>query len=123
MEYAILGIDVRHHYMSYWRNRLDRRGFTCSKNLRKAREGSLVKIAGLPIRPHRPPTRTGKIAAFFSLEDEFGLMDVTVFEKTYQEFGALLFTKPAPPLAVLGTLQHRGNGVSIIARKIERLEV
>ncbi|MHB9093954.1 MAG: DNA polymerase III subunit alpha [Eubacteriales bacterium] len=121
MEYEMLGIDINCHYMSYWRDTLDRRGFVSSKNLRQAKEGGLVKIAGLPIRPHRPPTRTGKIAAFFSLEDEFGLIDVTAFEKTYQAFGALLFTKPVPPLQVWGTLQRRGNGVSIISHKIERL--
>ncbi|MFA5881806.1 MAG: OB-fold nucleic acid binding domain-containing protein, partial [Eubacteriales bacterium] len=121
MEYEVLGIDICCHYMSYWRSRLDRLGFTGSRNLSKIKAGSLVKIAGLPIRPHRPPTRTGKTAAFFSLEDEFGLIDVTVFEKTYQRFGALLFTKPVPPLQVWGTLQYRGNGVSVIARKIERL--
>lgn len=121
MEYEILGIDITRHYMSYWRNILDRRGFYSSKNLPQAKEGSLIKVAGLPIRPHRPPTRTGKIAAFFSLEDEFGLTDITIFEKTYQVFGALLFTKPVPPLQIWGKIQHRGNGLSIIAHKIEKL--
>jgi error-prone DNA polymerase len=121
MEYEMLGIDIRDHYMSHWRNRLASHGFISSKDLPQAKEGSLIKIAGLPIRPHRPPTRTGKIAAFFSLEDEFGLMDVTVFEKTYQTFGALLFTKPVPPLAVSGRLQHRGNSVSVIAHSIDIL--
>lgn len=121
LEYEMLGLDIHCHYMSFWRARLDSRGFVSSKNLPLARAGSSVKVAGLPIRPHRPPTRTGKIAAFFSLEDEFGLMDITVFEKTYQQFGALLFTKPVPPLQVLGTLQRRGNGFSIIAHRIEKL--
>jgi len=122
MEYEILGIDVTSHFMSYWRSRLNPRGFLNSMNLAAAKNGSPVKVAGLPVRPHRPPTRTGKIAAFFSLEDEFGLIDITVFEKTYQEFGKLLFTRPVPPLQVWGTLQHRGNGFSIIARKIFRLQ-
>src|SRR5690606_12719706 len=62
MEYRLLGIDVRCHYMSLWRDSLDRRGFTSSKNLRRVKDGSFVKIAGLPVRPHRPPTRSGKIA-------------------------------------------------------------
>lgn len=121
MEYDILGIDITRHYMSHWRDSLDHRGFVSSKALAREKDGSLVKTAGLPVRPHRPPTRTGKITAFFSLEDEFGLMDVTVFEKTYQKYGALLFTKPVPPLQVWGVLQHRGNGVSVIARRIEKL--
>ncbi|PKM80207.1 MAG: error-prone DNA polymerase [Firmicutes bacterium HGW-Firmicutes-14] len=121
MEYEMLGIDIHRHYMSYLRSRLDSRGVVSSRNLRKAKEGSLITTAGLPIRPHRPPTRTGKVAAFFSLEDEFGLTDVTVFEKTYQKYGALLFTKPVPPLQVSGILQHRGNGFSIIARRIAKL--
>lgn len=121
MEYAMLGIDIRDHYMSYWRDRLTRRGFISSKDLPRTKNGSLVQIAGLPIRPHRPPTRTGKIAAFFSLEDEFGLIDVTVFRKTYQAYGALLFTKPVPPLTATGRLQLRGNSVSVIAHTIDVL--
>jgi len=48
-------------------------------------------------------------------------MDITVFEKTYQTFGALLFTKPVLPLAVSGRLQRRGNSAAVIAYKIEAL--
>ncbi len=121
LEYELLGIDVHRHYMSYWRSKLARRGFLSSRDLPEAVEGSPVKIAGLPIRPHRPPTKTGRTAAFFSLEDEFGLMDVTVFEKTYQQFGALLFTKPVPPLQVWGISRRRGRGVSVIAYRIAKL--
>ncbi len=120
-EYEILGIDINYHFMTLLRSKLQEHGFITSAQLLEQKEGSLIKIAGIPIRPHRPPTRTGKITAFFSLEDEFGLIDVTVFDKTYQQYGALLFTKPVPPLQVRGVLQRRGNGVSIIARKIGRL--
>lgn len=120
-EYKILGIDVRRHYMSYWRAYLDKHGFTNSLKIKSLPHGAKVKVAGLPIRPHRPPTRSGKVAVFLSLEDEFGLVDVTLFEKTYQKFGNIIFSRPTPPLQIYGTLQRRGNGVSVIAHQVRTL--
>lgn len=52
---------------------------------------------------------------FFSLEDETGLADITVFEDIYQKYGHLLFGPELVPLKVAGTLQRRGAGVSVTA--------
>ncbi|WP_366924724.1 hypothetical protein MFMK1_001718 [Metallumcola ferriviriculae] len=62
-----------------------------------------LTVAGKVINPHRPPTRSGKITVFFSLEDEFGLLDVTMFERQYQRFGQLIFGQSHPVLTVTGT--------------------
>ncbi|HEX3030845.1 MAG TPA: OB-fold nucleic acid binding domain-containing protein, partial [Bacillota bacterium] len=83
--------------------------------------GTLVRVGGLVIRPHRPPTKSGRTVVFLSLEDEYGLIDITVFEKTYQQYGKLLFGGPRIPLAVTGRLERRGEGVSVIAFKLEPL--
>jgi error-prone DNA polymerase len=56
---------------------------------------------------------------FLSLEDELGLTDVTVFESIYQKYGALIYGSPA--LLIAGTVSRRGDGVSVIARSIQRL--
>lgn len=117
-EYDSLGLQVRRHAMAYLRPRLAERGWVTSADLKRVPAGRRVTVAGLVIRPHRPPTRSGRTVVFFSLEDEFGLTDVTMFEHTYQAYGQRIFTSPRPPLAVTGLVQRRGRGVSVLAEEV-----
>ena len=57
---------------------------------------------------------------FFSLEDEYGMVDVTMFEKVYMQYGAYIFGPQNGPLVVSGPLQRRGEGISLIARQVSR---
>lgn len=118
LELEILGIDVRGHIMQHLREILRRQGFKDSRSVKEEKAGARVKVAGLLLAPHRPPTKSGKITVFLSLEDEFGLTDVTVFEDVYQRFGHLIFAPQPGPLAVEGMVQRRGNGVSLIAKRL-----
>ncbi|MEW6447407.1 MAG: DNA polymerase III subunit alpha [Bacillota bacterium] len=121
LEYHILGMDVNRHYMSFRRDELRKEGYLAAGQLRGLRGGTWVKVAGLPVRPHRPPTKSGRIVVFLSLEDETGLIDITVFEDIYQRYGHLLFGPAPGPLKVGGILERRGQGISITAKRIEPL--
>ncbi|MGI5920511.1 MAG: DNA polymerase III subunit alpha [Syntrophomonadaceae bacterium] len=118
MEYSILGLDVEAHFMASLRSELNKRNIKSSRDIRKIKSGAVVNVAGLLLRPHRPPTRSGRITVFLSLEDEFGLIDVTVFEDIYRQYGNYIFGPQKGPLLIKGCLQRRGNGTSIIAEKI-----
>jgi len=118
MEYEVLGLEVEWHYMSFWRDFLAGEGYRTGAELGRLPSGSWVKIAGLPVRPHRPPTRSGRTVVFFSLEDETGLTDVTVFEDVYQRYGHWLFGPAVGPVRVLGRLVRRGKGISVTANWI-----
>src|SRR5579875_1009237 len=72
-------------------------------------DGSVVNVAGLAVRPHRPPTKSGKTVVFFTLEDETGVMDATMFETVYRGSGAILFTPNGRLLSVQGTVNRRGG--------------
>lgn len=120
-EYDLLGFPPGSHLMAHLRPRLKAAGFFSSADLRRVPAGRYVKVAGLPVRPHRPTTKSGRTAVFLSLEDEVGLCDVTVFEGTYQKYGGILFSDPCPPLAIEGKVQRRGQTVVIIARRITGL--
>lgn len=78
-------------------------------------------MAGLVIRPHRPPTRSGRTVVFLTLEDEYGLVDVTVFEDVYRKYGRVLYSEPL--LLVTGTISRRDEAelASIIATGITAL--
>jgi len=118
-EMSILGLCVSRHAMEFFRPVLARGGVLTSREIAGARHGQAVRTAGLVVRPHRPPTRSGKTVVFLSLEDEMGLTDVTVFESIYQKYGSLIYGSPS--LLISGTVSRRGDGVSVIARSIQRL--
>ncbi len=105
--YRVLGINVGPHPMALLRGTPSVRGCLNSIELKDVPEGREVKAAGIVIRPHRPPTRSGRIVVFFSLEDEFGITDVTVFEDCYRRSGWVLFAG-ARMVIVHGTLSRRG---------------
>jgi error-prone DNA polymerase len=117
-EYTILGLGVSGHPMAIWRETLRKGGFVGSKGLKDLAPGEYVKVGGIPVRPHRPPTRSGKTVVFLSLEDEDGLSDVTCFESVYKKYGKFLFPGEIIPLGVWGQVQKRGNGISVTARTV-----
>mgnify|MGYP003861802199 CR=1 FL=1 len=120
-EYQTLGFFLTAHPLALWRERLRAAGYVDSRQLGALPAGARVRVAGLAVRPHRPPTRSGRTVVFLSLEDEHGLIDVTVFEDLYQKCGALLFSGAIPPLAVEGRVARRGGAVSLTAEAVAPL--
>ena len=118
-EYSVLGLNTSTHLMAFLRPNLQARRIANSQELEQSPPGRNVSAAGIVIRPHRPPTKSGRTVVFLTLEDEFGMIDVTIFEKTYRRYGHIVFTEPA--LIVRGRLEQRGNAKSIIAHKVEAL--
>lgn len=116
-ERTLLGLDVGPHPLAGLRDALNARGYLSSAAVRDQPEGAAVRLAGFPVRPHRPPTRSGRVVVFFSVEDEFGLADVTVFEDCYRESGWILFTASGP-VEVAGRVHRRDGAVSVLARRI-----
>lgn len=118
-EYRILGLHPTRHVMEFVRPNLAAKGIYSSRELFQMQPGTMVTTAGIVIRPHRPPTKSGQTVVFLTLEDEFGVIDVTIFESVYQRYGRLVFTEPG--LIVRGKLEQRGNAKSITARRISPL--
>lgn len=117
-EYSLLGLGVSGHPVALWREMLRKEGFVGSRELKDVEKGEYVKVGGVPVRPHRPPTRSGKTVVFLSLEDEDGLVDVTCFENVYKKYGKFLFPGEIMPLGVWGQVERRGNAVSVTARSV-----
>ncbi|HEX6988570.1 MAG TPA: OB-fold nucleic acid binding domain-containing protein, partial [Bacillota bacterium] len=120
--YDVLGIDVHYrHFMTFFRENLRRQGIMDTRQVRRARHDSWVEVAGVVLRPHRPPTRSGRTIVYFMLEDEHGLIDVTMFEDVYQEQGGVLFGGAVPPLVVAGRLDRKRGGLTVVARRVRPL--
>jgi error-prone DNA polymerase len=101
-----LGLALSRHPMEVAREQLRGRGVLTCTEARAARTGATVQVAGLILRPHRPPTRSGRTVVFFTLEDETELLEVTVFESVYQRYGKTIFTQPM--LLLTGRVDRRG---------------
>ena len=123
LEHRMMNLFTSGHPLRSWRGILSKRGFCDSQTLLKKEDGAYVKVAGIPVCPHRPPTRSGKVVVFLSLEDEHGLIDITVFDSIYQRFGSLLFGDVPPVLEMKGRLSTDRGGFSVIASHIQALEL
>lgn len=116
-EYSVLQLTAQGHIMDFIRPKLPKTVLT-SREIAGQTSGP-VQMAGLVIRPHRPPTRSGRTVVFLTLEDEHGLIDVTIFEDVYKRYAKTLFTEPL--LLVSGEISRRdaGENSSIIASRIQ----
>ena len=117
-EYAVLSLTAQGHIMEFFRPRLSKKVRT-TKDVEFAKE--TLQVAGLVIRPHRPPTRSGKTVVFLTLEDEYGLVDVTIFEDIYKKYAKIIFNEPL--LLITGEISRRdlNERASIVASHIQAL--
>ena len=116
-EWRILGLSVDCHVMSHLREAFLCEGVLDSARFAEQRDGARVRAGGLVVCPHRPPTRSGRRVLFFSLEDEFGMVDAVMFERVYQAYGHWVLTQPL--VIAEGRVQRRGRGASLIVERAE----
>ncbi|MFC1834492.1 OB-fold nucleic acid binding domain-containing protein [Thermodesulfobacteriota bacterium] len=122
-EAGSMTVFCRNHPLDGLRQRLSAEGVVTSKELRRIPSGRRVKVTGLMVIVHMPPTKSGKRVIFITLEDETGLMDLVVFQKAQKHHARALLTGEVQ--TVEGRLQRQGkNGVSttiIVERVIPHL--
>jgi single-strand DNA-binding protein len=83
--------------------------------LNEPHSGALVTVAGLVLVRQRPGTAKGVI--FITLEDETGISNIVVWEKTYEKYRRAVVAGRL--LRVTGYLQREDMVVHIVAQKIE----
>ena len=78
-------------------------------------EGARVTVAGLVLVRQRPGTAKGVI--FLTLEDEFGVANVVVWQNVYQTFRRAVIAGRL--LRVTGRLQRQSGVTHVVAERIE----
>ncbi len=120
MEYDILGMSALCHPMVFYRDKLARAGVMRTNEFDDLPNNTIVTLAGVVVVCMRPPTRSGNIVVFITLEDEAGVADCVVFPKVYERYGTVIYGNPA--LIVEGKLQKMGDtGKSIVVQKVKPL--
>ncbi|HET8568074.1 MAG TPA: error-prone DNA polymerase, partial [Candidatus Limnocylindria bacterium] len=119
LDYRITGIPTGPQVMRYYRAELGRRGVTSSQGLASLAHGRRVIVAGTVIVKQHPETAKGHV--FLSLEDEVGISNIIVRPAVYREHKRILDERAA--IVVEGVLQHVDGVVSVLARRIDALEL
>lgn len=117
-ERQVLGLDVAQHLMAYERERAREKGVLTTAEAQNLKDQEWAYVVGNPIRLRFPPTPSGKRVVFFDLEDETGLLNVTCFDRTYQQDGGNIIC--ASYVTVYGQAQWREGHMAFLAKRVHR---
>ena len=95
MEWEVLGLNVRRHPLLPYRAALGELGVVSSEEIRSLSHGTRARAAGLIECLQSPPTKSGHRVYFLLVEDEWGLLQATLFRSAYRRCGDLLHREGA----------------------------
>jgi error-prone DNA polymerase len=117
LEYRISDLSTGHHLIHFCRERLQKLGALESNKLAGIRNSQKVRVAGLVITRQAPST--AKKIRFFTLEDEFGQVNVTIKPDVYERYRQVANRQPI--LVIDGAMQRNDGVYSVLASHIEAL--
>jgi error-prone DNA polymerase len=117
LQYRISNLSTGPHLVSFWRERLARMGVTPSHELPNRHPGDRVLVAGVVITRQAPSTANR--IRFFTLEDEFGHVNVTIKPEVYEKYRQTANLSPA--LVIEAVMQSQDGVWSVLAREIREL--
>ncbi|HUU21609.1 MAG TPA: DNA polymerase III subunit alpha [Phycisphaerae bacterium] len=111
----ILGISIGEHVMALFRPRLAGLVDADSRDI-PARVGKRIRLAGLLEAARTTSTRTGGTVQFLTMEDEFGLFEVTLFPdaspRNLRRYG---------PYIVEGTVEDQYDSLTVSTNRVTLL--
>ena len=113
------GLTIGAHPMRFHRQRMNQLRVTPASQVKRLRDGCLVRVAGAVICRQRPGTAKGFL--FLSLEDETGISNAIVQPDLFESARVTLVSEPY--LLIEGVLQNQQGVVSVKAGRVEPLEI
>jgi error-prone DNA polymerase len=113
-DYAGTRLTIGRHPMALRRDELATRGVSRAIDLRTARSGRRVRVAGMVITRQRPGTAKGFV--FLTLEDETGVANIIVRPDLFLRDRLVITDEPF--LLVDGVLQNQDGVTSVRAERI-----
>jgi DNA polymerase III alpha subunit len=114
--YAVIGLDARRQVTALFRGALDRLGAVPNSALAERRPGS-VRLGGLVVTRQHPMTAKGTV--FLAVEDETGMVNVTLWPDTWARLRSVV--RRHALLLIDGDLQRDGTVVNVVAHAIRAL--
>jgi len=118
LEYRISDLSTGHHLIHFCRDRLRALGALESDKLSSIGNNKKVRVAGLVITRQAPST--AKRIRFFTLEDEFGQVNVTIKPDIYDRYRQVANRQPI--LIIDGVMQRQDGVHSVLANHIQALD-
>jgi error-prone DNA polymerase len=116
-DYAGTGLTVGRHPMALRRDELATRGVMRAIDLRTARQGRRIRVAGMVITRQRPGTAKGFV--FLTLEDETGIANIIVQPDLFARDRLKIVEEPF--LMIEGVLQNQEGVTSVRAEAVHGL--
>ncbi len=114
-----LGITPERTAIELVRPVLDRRGVVPAAEL--GRQGGSARVTVAGVVTHRQQPETARGAVFLNLEDETGMVNVICSRGAWIRWRSIARTSPA--LVVRGRLERADGVVSVVAERVEFLEI
>ena len=114
--YAILSLDARRQVVGLFRPALERMGAVTNAALAERRPGR-VRVGGLVVTRQHPMTAKGTV--FLALEDETGMVNVTLWPDAWARLRGVVRRNAL--LVVDGSLQRESSVVNVVAHEIRPL--
>ena len=114
--YAVVGLDAKRQVIALFRDALDRLGAVPNSALAERRPGP-VRLGGLVVTRQHPMTAKGTV--FLALEDETGMVNVTLWPDTWARLRGVV--RRHALLLVDGELQRESSVVNVVAHEVAPL--
>jgi error-prone DNA polymerase len=112
-DYATTGLSIKAHPMSFLRPQLQKLRVLSTKQVKEAKNGQYVRLAGIMLFCQRPGTAKG--VCFITLEDEEDTCNLVVFKQNFKKFTKEILYSDL--LCVEGRVQQEGETTHLIVTK------
>ncbi|MBI5049786.1 MAG: DNA polymerase III subunit alpha, partial [Nitrospirae bacterium] len=121
MEKEAIGFYITGHPLSRYEEKLKEFSVIPTCELQDMQDKDEVNIGGMLRNIKRIQVkRTGDLMAYYTIEDMYGTVEVTVFSDLYRESASTIAQDT--PLLIRGQINKTDKGLKVIARKIVPIE-
>ena len=115
-EWRIVGVTTSCHPFAHLRSRLAEKGILTCHEAMQCKAGTHVTIAGLNLRPHRPPSKAGGRHLFTTFEDETAYIQAAFYGQAVDNCIASVLL--CPVLIARGKIKRMRLGASIEVERV-----
>jgi error-prone DNA polymerase len=114
-DYQTLKLSLKAHPMSFLRARFQARRVCACHELRQAKDGASVSVAGVVLVRQRPGSAKGVV--FMTIEDETGVANSVVWPKTLERFRKVVMG--ARLIVIHGRIQRHEGIIHVVSARLE----
>jgi error-prone DNA polymerase len=114
-DYRTLRLSLKAHPMSFLRERVARARITACADLKQARDGAWVSVAGVVLVRQRPGSAQGVV--FMTIEDETGIANSVIWPKVLERERKVVMG--ARLVVVHGRVQRHEDIIHVVAARLE----